>query len=240
VSTFALALLAGFALSGCATMRMHMRYGSLQSDTKVSESIFLELRTELPPTVYLAETASAGSAISVRPSLDDALAASGYVVVDDPDSATYVMQINHRQLIETELSADQTLGDVLSGAFSAGFGAGLAVDILGGSGDAAAGAGLAVGIVSFIADAHTKHIAHVLTTDVRLTETVPGADGPAGLHVLYPSPVGRGTQRAYHDVQIASGASKVNLRRGEAQPAIVHRLAETLAKLLPAQPPASI
>jgi hypothetical protein len=238
-SAFALAVLASLSLSSCATMRMHMRYGALQSDTKVSESIFLELRTKLPPTVYLAEAAATDPTITVRPFLDQALTASGYAVVGDPDSATYVLQINHRQFIETELSADQTLGDVLSGAFSAGFGTAIAVDVLGGSGDAAAGLGLAVGVVSFIADAHTKHIAHVLTTDIRLTETVPVADGLAGLNALYVPVTAPRTRREHHEVQIASGASKVNLNRGESQPAIVRNLTDTIIRLLPAQPPAS-
>ncbi len=220
-------------LGGCAAMRMNMRYGTLESQTKLSESIFLELRSDLPPTVYLTETSSADSTISVRPELERQLAAMGYVLVDAPDSATYVMQVNHRQFIEVELSEDQTLGDALSSAFTAGFGVGIAADVAGAGGDVAAGAGLAAGAVGFVLDANTKHIAHLLTTDVRLTETVPGCDGVAALREGVENVECAALQLRSHETELVSGASKVNLEQRESLPAILEGTSQTLARLLP-------
>ena len=87
-------------------------------------------------------------------------------------------------------------------------------------GSGAAGqVGLAVGVLGFLFDAKTKHIAHTLTTDVLLTERISGGEG--------------GAEFRYHETQIVSGASKVNLKREEGLPAMKRGLSRALAGLLP-------
>ena len=233
-----LAAAGSIALSGCAAMRMQMRYGTLQSDTKVSDAVFLDLRSDLPATVYIDETCSADSTITVRPSLDQQLVASGYTTVEDPKAATYIVQISHLQLIEVELSEDQTLGDALASALTAGFAAGLAADVVGASTGAATGVGLAVGAVGFIMDARTKHIAHILTTDVLVTETVTAGGGITEARAEDQEAAGGASQERRHETQIASGASKVNLRLTESLPAIVDGTSRTVSRLLPKRPAA--
>ncbi|UCG89131.1 MAG: hypothetical protein JSW71_11570 [Gemmatimonadota bacterium] len=216
--SIAMLLLGSAHLGGCATMRLHLRYGELASQTEMRESVFLALRSDLPPTVYVSETCAADEKITVRPRLDRELAASGYAMVETPDEATYVLQVNHVRLVETELSENQTVSDAIGSAFAAGFGTGVAADVFGASGDVAAGLGLAVGAIGFIADAHTKHLAHLLTTDVLVTETVPGGDSVA---------------LRRHATQIVSGAAKVNLRRAESLPVLVDGTSRALGRLLP-------
>jgi hypothetical protein len=228
---FAIAVVGiGLVTNGCAAMHMQMRHGTLASEAKVSESIFLELSTDLPPTIHVSETSGVEREVVIGPGLEQALTASGYRVVDDPRSATYVLQVHHRQLIEADLT-DVTLRDALGSALTAGYVAGVAADLLGGDYDAVAGIALVVGFVSFVADASVRHVGHVLTTDVRLTETVPGRFDPAT-----PMAQERRTSQRHHDIQVASGASRVNLRFEESLPAIQATLAQTLARLLPEQP----
>ncbi len=209
-------------LTGCAASRMMMRYSDLDTQTEMSESVFLELRSDLPRTVYISEASTAGRDLTVRPSLQRGLMASGYALVQTPDEATYIIQINHLRLEEIELSADQTLGDALGSAMTAGVGAALAADILGAT-DAIGEIGLAVGVLGFILDSRTKHIAHTLTTDVRVTERVPGGEGTPELR--------------YHATQIVSGASKVNLKLEDGLPAMIGGLSGSLAGLLPPMAP---
>lgn len=223
-----IALVGSILLGGCATMRMHMRYGELRSHTQTSASVFLELRSDLPPTVYVEETCTADSAITIRPYFDRQLTASGYTVVEDPDDATYIIQVNHLRLTEAEMSEGQTLEDAMSSAFTAGLAAGLATDVVGGGGRAATGVGLAVGAVGFIVDANTKHIAHMLTTDVLVTETVAIGDSVADVEAA--------SEMHYHETQIVSGASKVNLRIEESLPVLVDGMSRTVARVLPARP----
>lgn len=158
---------------------MMIRHGDLNTKTEMSGSIFLELRSDLPQTVYISEGSTAGRELTVRPTLD-------------------------RQLVDA--------------GFKAGIGAALATDFLSGS-DVAAEIGLAVAVVAFLLDAKTKHIAHTLTTDVLVTETIP--DGAEGTHLRY------------HDTQIVSGVSTINLKLEEGLPAMIGGLSRSLAGLLP-------
>ena len=210
-------MLGSMTLAGCAASRLMIRYGGLNTQTDMSESVFLELRSDLPQTVYMAEASTAGHELTIRPTLDRELTESGYTLVDGADEATYILQINHLRLAEVELSGDQTLGDALGAAFAAGAGAALAADVAGV--DDLAAVGLAAGVVGFVLDASTKHIAHTLTTDVLVTESVP-ADGPE-------------RELRYHRTRIVSGASKVNLKLGESLPAMISGLSRALAHLLP-------
>ncbi len=211
-------LLGIMTLAGCAATRLMIRYGDLNTQTEMSESVFLELRSDLPQTVYISEASTAGRELTIRPTLDRHLTESGYTLVDGTDEATYIIQINHLRLVESELTGGQTLGDAIDAALVAGAGAALATDILGASG-AAAEVGLAVGVVGFVMDASTKHIAHMLTTDVLVTESVPAGGAERELR--------------HHETQIVSGASKVNLKLEEALPAMISGLSRSLAGLLP-------
>lgn len=211
-------ILGSMTLAGCATSRMMIRYGNLNTQTEMSESVFLELRSDLPQTVYISEASTVGRELTIRPTLDRQLTESGYTLVDAPDEATYIIQINHLRLAESELTGNQTVNDAIKAAFMAGAGAALAADILGEAG-AAGKVGLAVGVVSFVLDARTKHIAHTLTTDVLVTESIPAGGAERELR--------------YHETQIVSGASKVNLKLEESLPAMISGLSRSLAGLFP-------
>ncbi len=211
-------MLGGMILISCASAHLMMRYGDLKTQTKMSESVFLELRTDLPKTVYVAEGSTLGRDLTILPSLQQHLMDMGYSLIEAPGEATYVVQINHLHLAEVELNADQTLEDALSSAYSAGAGSGLAADLFGASGEAVLGVGLVVGVLSLIADSQTKHIAHTLTTDVLVTETT--------------SKAGQESELIYHKTRIVSGASKVNLSLEEALPAMVQGLRTSLSGLL--------
>lgn len=215
-------VLGSMNLTGCAASRMMIRYGDLDTKTEMSESVFLELRSDLPKTVHIAEASTVGRELTIRPALDRQLMASGYTLVDDPAQATYVVQINHLRLVESELHGDESVSHALGAAWGAGAGAALGTDILGWSG-AAGQVGLAVGVLGFLFDAKTKHIAHTLTTDVLLTERISGGEG--------------GAEFRYHETQIVSGASKVNLKLEEGLPAMKRGLSRALAGLLPTRAP---
>lgn len=216
----------GLGLSGCATAHQQLRYGDLETKTELSESVFLDLTTGFAPTVFISvgstipdETLN-GTEIHVRPTLDRTLRGLGYTIVDDPNEATYIIQLNHRSLVEFELG-ELELGDALGSAIASGAVAAWVaeeiVDI-----DAGEEIGLAVGILGFILDSRTKHIAHALTTDVLITETVAIYDEEP--------------ERRYHETQIVNGASKVNLKSRESLPAMIRQLCGALGGMLPSRP----
>jgi hypothetical protein len=206
--------------ASCYTLRTSIRYGSLDAQTAMSESVFLEMRSELPRTVFLAEECATGQDLTVRPALDRQLEEAGYTLVDSPEEATYVIQINHLRLAETELKGEQDLGDAIGGAFVAGTATTLTLGALGASPEASTGAGVAVGVAAFLLDSHTKHIAHTLSTAVLVTETVPSS--------------GLEPELRYHETEIVSGASKMNLSMEESLPVMLDGTTESLAHLMPA------
>jgi hypothetical protein len=109
-------------------------------------------------------------------------------------------------------------------AWTAGIGAALAADVLGVS-EAAGELGLIAGVFGFLWDANTKHVAHTLTTDARLTERVP-ADGAEG-------------EFRYHETQVVSGAAKVNLDLEDCLPTMINGLSRSLAGMLLTRAPAA-
>jgi hypothetical protein len=214
----AVVAVASSTLSGCATVGQQVRYGSLESKTELSESVFLDPTNDLPRTVYVTESYTAEQPVSVREALRTALVSRGYTVVAAPRDATYIVQVNHRQLVEHELGDGQDLGDAIASAWTSGASAALAAEIFG-AGGIAGEVGLAVGVIGFLLDARTRHIAHTLTTDVQVIEKrgVPG---------------GEATRE--HPTQIVAAASKVNLGRDEAMPALIAGVTRAVTGLLPA------
>lgn len=212
-----LALLTSTTLSGCATVGMHMRYGTLEAKTEMSQSVFLDVTNELPRTVYVSETRTVGEGISVAASMQSSLRAAGYAVVDNPAEATYVIQMNHRQIVQHELGDGRDIDDAIGNAFAAGGAAALGAAVLGAEG-AAGELGLAVGVAAFLLDARTKHLAHTLTTDIRVTENRCGPNG---------------TDTREHDTQIVAAASKVNLDRAQAMPMLVGEVVSAITGLMP-------
>lgn len=216
-------LLGSMTLGGCAASRTMIRYGSLNTRTEMSESVFLELRSDLPQTVYISESSTAGRDLTIRPALDRELSASGYTVVGRPDDATYLIQINHLRLVETDLSDDVDLGDAIVAGFAAGTVAALITEEIFNAPGVAGEIGLIVGVLGFVLDANTKNIAHTLTTDILVTESV-----RAG---------GTESELRYHETQIVTGASKVNLSWEESLPAIIGGLNSSIRGLLPTRAP---
>lgn len=214
-----LAVLGTMSLSGCYTTRTLIRHGSLDTDVKMTESVFLELRSDLPHTVYLSETATMGQDLTALPALERHLTQAGYTVVNEPEAATYLIQINHLQLVEVELGEGQSVRDVTAGMKGAAVVAGTAAALLDADWKTTASVALAAGVIGLIADATTKHVAHTLTTDVRITETAPAVGGE--------------TEIRHHQTRIVSGASKMNLSENEALPALVDGMGKSLSRILP-------
>lgn len=219
---FCLLMLSTILISGCYSVRTYIRYRSLTTSSELSQSIFLELGTELAPTILLSEGSTTGREISIRPFLEQRLLETGYIVVNDPEDATYVVQINHLSLLEFELGEEATLEDALGSALVAFAATSTAGTVARLGGRASVGAGLVVGAVGFALDSSTKHIAHTLTTDILITETV---NGP-----------GREKMSRSHETRLACGASKVNLKLAESLPAIKKQASASLSGLLPEVP----
>lgn len=216
----ALVLIGCIPFSSCAASRMMMRYGELETQTEVSESVFLDLRSGFPKTVHVSESSSVPQDVTVLGEVQQQLAKAGYTLVANPNDATYLLQINHVQLAAFDLDEGQDLGDAITVAFAAGAVGGITAGLVGASEKTSGKVAVATGVVGFIADAKTKHVAYTLTTDVLVTEMVLNGEG--------------GTEPRYHETRIVSVASKVNLDLEEALPPIVKGMRDAVSGLMPA------
>ena len=222
VAIFSLTVGGSSTLTGCGALLKSIRYSLLETKTEMTESIFMDQKTDLPPTLYLVETSTSAKDVTVRSILEQVLPNSGYTLVDNPKHATYVLQINHVALVKVELKDGETLADLIDGAVAVGYAGAFLAALANADEEGIVVVGLAAAAGSFLLDANTQHIAHTLTTDFELTETVVGPGEDLGLR--------------YHRSRIVSGASKVNLHLEEALPVLQREMATALSRLLPPRP----
>ncbi|KVP39864.1 complement resistance protein TraT [Burkholderia ubonensis] len=159
-------------LTGCAATSVAISKHSLDVQTKMSDTIFLEPTAEAKRTVFVQVRNTSDKAdFDIASDVSAAIAAKGYRVVTDPDKAQFILQANILQVGKVAPTAAQesfgVYGSALGGAF---LGAGIS---------AAAGtthvgpivaAGLIGGLVETVANAAVKDVYFSAITDVQIRE----------------------------------------------------------------------
>ena len=223
---FVLALL----LSGCAATTTAISKRTLDVQTKMTDSIFLEPVTQ-PQRTVLVEVRNT----SVRAGL----AQRGYRLVDDPRDARFLLQANVLQVGRTSRAAAE-------GAFAKGFGSALVGGAAGaGIGRAASDqteaiiAGAVAGAAaSAVADSFVQDVTYSIITDVQISERA--AEGVMVTERMTQDLAqGRGGQRVLsttevHDwkryqTRVMSSANRVNLDFEDAAPDLVAGLTQAIA-----------
>src|SRR5262249_37452226 len=149
----------------------------------------------------------------------DGLHRKGYVVVNDPKKAHYVLQANVLHVGKVELSQANSI-------FDSGFGTGIfgaaTAGALGGDGRTALGVGLASAAVGILADALVQDNLYVIVTDIQISEKTSGKvkektrstlqQGTNTKQIMTSS--GTSNYNRYQ-TRIVSTANKVNLKLDE-------------------------
>lgn len=213
------------ALSGCAGMKLAKEKAELSVNTTVSKSVFLtpvkpSERTVLVQIRNQSSQADFEFATRVR----TAIVQRGYLLVEDPAQANYILQANLLSLTESKKSASDTK-DSLAGAVVGGA-AGSAV----GKGDGKT-VGVALGAIAgalatnaFNNDKLDVSFAGIV--DVKLQERNPS--GQKSDDRLDYSTDGNWIQ---HTTRVNVTATKVNLKFAEAREKISNGIAQSLAGL---------
>lgn len=221
-------------LSGCAATVTHLRYGELDVQNKMSQSIFLEPVAPAQRTVFVQVRNTSDKPFDIEYQVKAAVAARGYRVVDDPNQAHYMLQANVLSVGMTDKAAYET-------AMGAGFGgvAGGAVAgaLLGGSrpGAGAAVGGLTMGIVEAVTSASTKVNWYAVITDLQVSERARGvsqtftsvAPQGAGQSITQQQSSTVGWRK--YQTRISSSARKVNLQFEEALPLLRQGITQSIA-----------
>jgi hypothetical protein len=165
-------LAATLLLGGCQAADAVINNSTLNVQTQLSETVFLDPAPPSQRTVYVSiRNTSDRPDVEFRAPLMQAIAARGYRIVDDPSQAHFMLRANVLQVgpIKDQdrvalLGAkygEPLLGGLAAGAITAGFG---------GTNAAALGVGLGVAAGSYLANQFIRNVTYAVVTDIQLSE----------------------------------------------------------------------
>jgi hypothetical protein len=224
---------------GCAATQLALEKRSLDVQTKMSETIFLDPVGPDKKTVFIDIKNTSDKEVNVVSDLNSAIAAKGYKVVQDPNQAHYMLQANILSVAKTDPSALQSVigagygGAVFGGAVGAGIGA-----ATGRSWGSAAAGGIIGGIAETVTGALVKDVYYAMITDVQISER-----SAASVSQVMTSNLTQGTQTTVQQqvegatnwkryrTRIGTSANQVNLKFEEALPEIQKGLCKCIGGL---------
>ena len=211
-------------LAGCAATTTAIRYGDLDVQNKMTNTIFLDPVAPAQRTVLVQIRNTTDKRLNIEPQIKGAIAARGYRIVDDPAKAHYILQANVLQVGRTDQSA-------LERSQMAGFGGvvlGTGVGALLGGDQAVAGGvigGLAGGAIEAISGSAVKVVWYSMITDIQISEKIKGAVSQqfqsqlkSGTSSTTTQTFADVTNRKKYQTRIVSSARKTNLEFQEALP----------------------
>jgi hypothetical protein len=234
------ALAFSVALSGCAATTTALGKRTLDVQTRMTDSIFLEPVTAPERTVLVeVRNSSDRPQLDIAPAVRAALAQRGYRLVEEPGDAHFLLQANVLQVGRMSEAAAE-------GAFAKGFGSAL----VGGAAGAGLGrvasdqteamiAGAVAGAAaSAVADSFVQDVTYSIITDVQISEragegvmvtermTQDLTQGRSGRRIL--------SSTEMHDwkryqTRVMSSANRVNLNFEEAAPELEAGLTRAIA-----------
>lgn len=223
-------------LTGCAATQTAIEHRNLESNTRLSKTIFLDPVAASQKTIFIAVKNTSEEQVDISKQLRQSLTSHGYRVVSNPNQAHYMLQANVLKIGKMSQSASETALGGGYGSALAGAGTGAAIGAFGNANTMIAG-GLAGGLVGLAADSLVKAVKYTMITDVQISERVsPGVK----VHEQFNSALDNGTasgtfqtssrQSNYqrYRTRIVSNADKVNLSFDKARPALEQGLVKTL------------
>jgi hypothetical protein len=214
----------GLLLAGCAATTTAIRYGELDVQTKMSNTIFLEPVAPGMRTVFVQIRNTTDKQLNIEPQIKGAIAARGYRIINDPTKAHYILQANVLQVGRTDKSALEQSQMAGFGGVVLGTGVGA---LLGGSHAVAGGVigGLAGGAIEAISGSAVKVVWYSMITDIQIAERVKGAVSQqfqsqlqSGTSSTTTQTFADTTNMKKYQTRIVSSARKTNLEFQEALP----------------------
>ena len=209
-------------LGGCSAIYTSMAKSDLQSQTKMSRTIFLEPTAPQNRTVFVQiRNTSDQPAFSLETQIKEKLVHRGYQVTDDPEQANYWLQANVRRVTQDDGQyGENALNKGFEGALTGGY-----IGSAFGSGDGKVGTVIAGALIGMALEAGTSDVYFTAVTDVLVS--VRKKDGEV-LKTQENTRIkmgGSGNRRVssegttdmkQYQTRIVSSANKVNLEYDEA------------------------
>ena len=221
-------------LSGCSSLETAIKKRNLATETKLSETIWLNPENITDKTVFIQVKNTSTSNLDIESEIKNTLIGKGYKIVSAPKNANYWLQVNILQLSKMDLKESQA---ALSGVAGAGIGAAIG-GYNTGSVNTAIGWGLVGGAIGILSDALVEDAYYTMITDILISEksgtkvnnlsinaTTQGTQG----RNIYATE-GTGNMNKYQ-TRVVSTANKVNLELPDAEPQLKNELIKTISKI---------
>ena len=225
-------------LTGCAATQTALEHGSLQVSTKQSETVFLDPVSNAQKTVYVSVKNTSDEEVDIAPQLKTALSSHGYKVINNPNSAHYLLQSNVLKVGKMSVAASQSALGGGYGSAIAGVVVGTAAGSFTQSSTGMIAGGLAGGVIGLAADSLVKDVNYTMITDVQISERVGKG---VKVNEQFQSHLKNGSstvtsQTSSHDSQyqryrtrVVSNADKVNLKFSDARASLEQGLVKVIS-----------
>jgi hypothetical protein len=229
---------------GCAAVHTSIAKKDLDVQTKMSETVFLDPVGPDKKVVFVQMRNTSDKPFDIEGPIISAIAARGYRVTQDPDTA-------HFRLLGNVLSVAKASPTAAEAALASGYGGAVAGSatgaVVGGvthgwTGAAVGGVvgGILGGFTETVANAAVKDVTFIIVTDIEITEKArPGvmvrqdsrqdaSQGVGGRRTQTSSEV---TDVKKYRTRLVSTANKVNLEYDEASPLLTQGLIRSVSGL---------
>ena len=227
-------------LNGCSAIDKSIKHGTLDVQTKMSETVFLDPVADNKRTVVLQiRNTSDKKDLDIVSEIKTAIEDKGYKIVTDPNKANFMIQANILQV------GKSTQEDPFS-SLTSGYGGALAGGTVGAlisSNNNYTGAGigaLAGGLIGTVADSAVQVVNYQMITDLQVSEKADGdvvtessnAQLKQGSSGNKSSSWSQKTKWKKYQTRIISVAKKTNLKCEVALPELKRGLVQSISGLL--------
>jgi len=223
-------------LSGCSATHTMIKKRSLDVQTKMSETIFLEPAKPADKIIYVSIKNTSDKSLNIKRTIKNTLKENGFTLTQDPDAARFMLQGNILHVGKSDL---REAGNALAAGFGGAVAGATVAGMTGSSSKNMAGAGLLVGALTLAGDALVEDTLYSMITDLQIrerpragevvTQTQSTAASQGTATALTQNVSGGEINWKTYRTRIVSTANKANLKFEEALPALEDGLIRSIS-----------
>lgn len=229
-------------LTGCSEAGLMMSKNSVQTSTRMSDTIFLEPAEPSQKVAFIdIKNTTDNPNLNINEIVKNNIAARGYKITNSPKQAHYLIQAN---ILQAGKFTKEKANIVLKGGYGSaieGAAVGAGIGALIGKKDSALGGGIAGAALGLAANAFIQDVVYGTIVDVQISEKAGkgvkvtenhASNLTQGSHSSKKQASTEQTDWKRYRTRIVSFANKMNLTEEEATPFLVAGISQSVAGIL--------